>query len=448
MTRRLALASLLLFAFCNRPSDKGPEYSGGETTVFTTTREAFSSPASNLAHETLPDFTFGHRLFTTSWVIAPASLTSFDGLGPVFNRVSCSGCHLKDGRGQPPEHYGDSMDSMLVRVSIPGQDSNGGPKPHPYYGDQINDRAILGAVAEGRVLIRYTEKPGKFPDGTKFSLRVPIYEFKEMAKGSKGLLFSPRVAPAVFGNGLLEAISEETLLALSRDQAKSGTVRGVPNYVHDAVTGKRAIGRFGWKANVSNLTHQSAGAAAGDMGITNSIFGHENMGPEQHQDFLDGGKPEMTDAFLAKLVFYTRTLAVPARRVTPESQAGEKLFASSGCVACHIPTLQTSRSEVAEVSNQVIHPYTDLLIHDMGEGLADGRQDFQANGRQWRTAPLWGIGLLKTVNRHEFLLHDGRARGMEEAILWHDGEAAVSRNNYMNLSREQRQSLIQFLKSL
>ncbi|MBL8020446.1 MAG: thiol oxidoreductase [Leptospirales bacterium] len=448
MIERLALASLLLLAFCDRPSDRGPEYSGGDTTVFTTTREAYSSPASNLATETLPDFTFGHRLFTTSWVTAPASLTSFDGLGPIFNRVSCSGCHLKDGRGQPPEHYGDSMDSMLVRVSIPGQAENGGPMPHPFYGDQINDRAILGAVAEGRVLVRYTEKPGKFPDGTKYSLRVPTYEFKDMVKGSKGLLFSPRVAPAVFGNGLLEAISEETILALSRDQAKAGVVRGVPNYVFDAVTRKKAVGRFGWKANVSNLAHQSAGAAAGDTGITNSLFPKENMGPEQQQNFPDGGKPELSDAFLAKLVFYTRTLAVPARRVTPESLAGEKLFASSGCAACHVPTIVTSKSAVAEVSNQIIHPYTDLLLHDMGEGLADNRPDFQANGRQWRTAPLWGIGLLKNVNRHEFLLHDGRARGLQEAILWHDGEAAFSRNNYMNLKREERELLLQFLRSL
>ncbi len=430
--------------------------SGGEGTVFDVTDQAFTLPMANMPVEKMRLFTFGNRLFNTNWVVAPSSTKKFDGLGPVFNRVSCSACHTFDGRGRPPEKSGDSMDSMLVRLSVPGEGPHGGVKWHPAYGDQLNDRAIPGVHAEGRAVVHYSEVKGLYPDGEQYSLRVPQYEFKDLAFGPMGddIRFSPRVAPAVMGLGLLESIEEKTILGFAKTQEKDPDgISGRPNYVWDIQGQRTVIGRFGWKANQPSLSQQDAGALEGDIGITNPLLHDENVIDVQTaaKAAPNGGSPELDENFFAKLLFYSRTLGVPARRnvYDPQVVRGEKLFKKIGCIACHVPEMQTGdNDEVPQLAHQQIRPYTDLLLHDMGDGLADGRQDFLATGNEWRTPPLWGIGLVKTVNKHNLLMHDGRARGFEEAVLWHGGEAQKSKERFKKLSKKERKELLAFLGSL
>lgn len=429
-------------------------YSGGEATIFNTSREAYAKPLANLPTVDLRKFTFGNKMFNTNWVQAPASVTSLDGLGPTFNRVSCSGCHFKDGRGRPPVDSSEPMNSMLLRLSIPGKAQDGGPKPHPAYGTQLNPFGIQGVPGEGKATILYEEIEGEYPDGTKYSLRKPTYIFSELAFGEMGkdIMFSPRVAPAVYGLGLLEAISEETILALSDvDDKNNDGISGRPNYVPD-MQGNKTIGRFGWKANVATLEQQNAGAALGDIGITTSINSKQNC-PEIQKDCkssVEGGNPEMSDDQLQKMIFYTQTLAPPARRDVDDKEVihGARLFEQSNCSSCHTPNITTGDHEIAQLANQKIQPFTNLLLHDMGDGLADNRHDHEANGNEWRTPPLWGIGLLKTVNGHTNLMHDGRARNIEEAILWHGGEAENSKIAFKNMSKVEREALIKFLNSL
>ncbi len=427
--------------------------SGGETTVFNTSREAFAKPATNLPTEKLRDFTFGNKMFNTKWVTAPASVTSLDGLGPTFNRMSCAACHFKDGRGRPPRNANEPMKSMLLRLSIPAPD--GTTMPHPTYGGQLNDRGINGVPAEGLAQIVYDEIKGTYDDGTPYSLRKPNYHFIKMAFGSLGddTMFSPRVAPAVHGLGLLEAIPEATILSLAdADDTNKDGISGRPNYVWDAVNKKTSLGRFGWKANVPTLHQQNSGAALGDMGITTSLFPNENCPDAQTacKNTLHGGTPEMSDKQLNKMTFYVSTLAVPARRKVndPTIQLGARMFERAKCTQCHTPKLRTGKHTIPALSNQNIQPFTDLLLHDMGEGLADNRPDFEANGQEWRTPPLWGIGLVQTVNKHTNFLHDGRARNLEEAVLWHGGEAENSKNAFKAMEKEQRSAMITFLKSL
>jgi len=430
--------------------------SGGTTTTYLDTREAFSAPLANLDSTRLRAFAFGRHLFRRNWVTAPASVESMDGLGPTFNRVSCSGCHLKDGRGQPPKTTNEPMKAMVVRLSIPGVDSKGGPAPHPVYGSQLQNNAILGVPKEGRATISYLEVEGAFLDGKTYSLREPIYEFGELGYGPLGddTLYSPRVAPATHGLGLIEAIAAEAIEANADPQDQDGNgVSGRVNRVWDAVEKHIAIGRFGWKANVPSLHQQVASAAAGDMGITTSIFPTQNC-PSVQDACLSapgGGTPELDDQRLERLVLYARSLAVPARRNIddPTVRRGEALFAFAGCDECHKPNFQTGEdTALPELANQNIYPYTDLLLHDMGAGLADGRPDYEASGREWRTPPLWGIGLVYRVNLHRFFLHDGRARGLMEAILWHDGEAKIAREEVRAMRKSDREALIAFLRSL
>ncbi len=430
--------------------------SGGTTTTYLDNREAFSAPLANLDPKHLRAFAFGRHLFRRNWVTAPASVEGMDGLGPTFNRVSCSGCHLKDGRGRPPKNAEEPMKAMVVRLSIPGVNADGGPLPHPIYGSQLQDKAILGVPREGKATIRYRELEGSFTDGKKYSLRQPIYEFGELSHGPLGheILYSPRVAPATHGLGLLEAIDATTIEAAADPNDIDGNgISGRVNYVWDSINKRTAIGRFGWKANVAGLRQQVASAAVGDIGITTSVFPAQNCPLAQKECALApaGGTPELDDSRLERLVLYARSLAVPARRDIddPRVRRGEALFAYAGCDLCHTPNVRTgSLASLPELANQNIYPYTDLLVHDMGRGLADGRPDFGASGSEWRTPPLWGIGLVHRVNLHRFFLHDGRARGLMEAILWHDGEARNSREKVRAMIEGDRDALIAFLRSL
>jgi CxxC motif-containing protein (DUF1111 family) len=429
---------------------------GGALTRTLDNRDAFTRPAPGLTPRELRDFNFGNRVFNTNWAVAPASVDAFDGLGPVFNRVSCSGCHLRDGRGRPPVDGEDEMLSMLVRLSVPGRDAHGGPKPHPAYGDQLNDRSIPGVPAEGRARIQWRERPGRYPDGERYTLRAPRLVFEDLAFGPLGrrALTSPRVAPGMPGMGLLEAIPEADVVARADpDDFDGDGISGRANRVWNPATGRTELGRFGWKANAATVLAQSAGAAHGDMGLSSRIFPGENCTTPQAAcaAAVRGDGTDLRDAHLDKLVFYLQVLAVPdRRRVAPDAEArGEKLFAQIGCTGCHTPTQRTAPDALPkQLAGQAFMPYTDLLLHDMGRGLADGRGDFLASGREWRTAPLWGLGLVPVSNGHSFYLHDGRARSLEEAVLWHGGEAARAQREFRHLVREDRQAILTFLRSL
>ena len=433
-------------------------FSGGElATVFKETQTAFAQPITNLDRDRRRVFNFGDHLFNTKWVEAPSSVATVDGLGPLFNRSSCAGCHIRDGRGRPPLPNEELMLSKLIRLSVPGEGEHGGPLPHPIYGGQLQEQGILGVPAEGKTQITWQEETGKFADGTSFSLRRPSYEFTSLAYGSLGedVLFSPRVAPAVFGLALLENIPEENILQhTDPGDRNSDGISGRPNYVWDVEQQTTSLGRFGWKANQPTLKQQVAGAFNGDIGLTTSLFPKASCSKGQtqcQQETTLGEQPEVSDEFLDKVTTYVSLLAVPARRNLEgaQEQLGEKLFYEAQCTACHIPRQVTgTASPHAEYNNQVIHPYTDLLLHDMGEDLADNRPDFVANGQEWRTPPLWGIGLVKNVNKHTFFLHDGRARNLTEAILWHGGEAQASKEFVLKLSKTERDALIAFLNSL
>lgn len=452
----LLLLGLTLPATAQDTSEM-PEFSpalGGETSRSVLGAKAFTLNAANQSAGRQRDFFFGNRLFNTNWVIAPASTSTFDGLGPLFNRVSCSGCHVRDGRGQSPEAGGDFL-SALVRVSIPGTDAHGGPNPHPAYGDQLQDRAIPGVRPEAKISLTWQEEKGSYGDGAPYSLRRPLISLSQPGYGPFGqnVMTSLRTAPAVIGLGLLEAIPEADIRAAADPQDANGDgIRGRTNEVWDVAASRTALGRFGWKANQPNLRQQNAGAFNGDMGLTTSLFPRQNCLPAQKDcsKAPAGGTPEVSDIFLDKLTLYTRTLAVPFQRngTEPDVRQGGRIFAAIGCAACHRPTWRTGPSDVPEVAHQTIHPFTDLLLHDMGDGLADGRPDFLAGGRDWRTPPLWGLGLLMATNGHEFLLHDGRARGPEEAILWHGGEGQKAKDAFRTLPAADRQALIAFLRSL
>lgn len=429
---------------------------GGESSVVVRGPNAFSLPAKNASNKHRRSFVIGNSLFKENWVATPASVMTRQGLGPLINAQSCSSCHFKDGRGQPPSSPNEPFNSMLVRLSIPGHDENGGPKGVSQYGDQFNHRAIVGVRPEGDVKVHYTETSALYPDGMKYSLLTPEYIFENLSFGDlpKDVMISPRVAPAIIGLGLLEAIPEKDILALADAEDKNiDGISGRPNWVWDVENKRKKLGRFGWKANQPSVAQQNAGAFLGDMGITSQYFPQQNCSPKA-QDCLKAPalkEVEISESNMQHMNAYVKLLAVPQRRAQkdPLVQAGHKLFLQAKCISCHVENFQTGVDPLfPENSQQVIHPFTDLLVHDMGEGLADHRPDFEASGTEWRTPPLWGIGLVKEVNGHTRFLHDGRARNLEEAILWHGGEAEASKKNFMQFKKEDREALIRFLESL
>ncbi len=450
-----AIGLTLAAALAAAPSLNSPSL-GGATTRALDGKTAFTFPAANIRAEHQRDFFFGNRLFNTNWVTAPSSVKSFDGLGPFFNRTSCSGCHTQDGRGRPPLAAGEPLNSMLMRISVPDAASPNGASPHPIYGDQLSEDAILGVAPEGKTRISYETVPGKYGDGQAFELQTPSYSITGLASGAlgAGVMLSPRVAPQVIGLGLLEAVPEETLAALSDpDDADADGISGRVNRVIDPLTKMSVAGRFGWKANQPTLLAQNAAAAIGDMGLTNPLHDTESCAPAQTECLSAKKAPEidLSKKFLDKMTLYTRLLAVPSQRNPEDPQVvkGGQVFANLGCAGCHAPTLKTgAKAALPELENQTFHPFTDLLLHDMGEALGDGRPDFEAGGNEWRTPPLWGLGLVEAVNGHNRLLHDGRARGVAEAILWHGGEAEKSKQAFRNAGKDERDALVAFLNSL
>ena len=463
--------SLLLLALGLGGCDDAPRFtqpepgearSGGDTTVGKADRTAFSMPSANLSPSRRLDFSVGNSFFRSPWVIAPSTTTARDGLGPLFNTNACQNCHIKDGRGHPPAPDAVNSVSMLVRLSIPDQPAYArlieqtGVVPEPVYGAQLQDMAVPGVAPEGKVRVEYQPVLVHFKDGTAVELQKPTLQITQLGYGPMhpDTRFSARVAPPMIGLGLLEAIPEEAILA----NANTGDgVSGRPNRVWDDAQQKTVLGRFGWKAGQPNLNQQNVHAFSGDMGLTTSLRPVDDCTPAQ-TDCLQApngngpdGEPEVSDNILRLVEFYTRNLAVPARRDvgSPQVLAGKNLFYQAGCASCHTPTFTTSANAAEpELANQVIHPYSDLLLHDMGDGLADNRTEFAASGRDWRTAPLWGIGLTRTVSGHTRFLHDGRARNLLEAVLWHGGEAEPARQQVLQFDAGQRAALLAFLNSL
>ncbi|MEO0650331.1 MAG: di-heme oxidoredictase family protein [Planctomycetota bacterium] len=468
MTVRRFTPGLLALPLLGAAATLDAPLSGGETTVVIpraqlSDRGAFSFPAPNLSMTRRGDHFMGNSFFQNPWVTAPASTKSRDGLGPLFNTMSCQSCHVRDGRGRPPLED-EEMLSMLVRISVPSDGSaeqeahraRYGVIPDPIYGDQIQNNAILDLAPEARVRTEWREVEGQYADGTAYTLREPVFHFDDPGYGqlSAGLQTSGRVAPPMIGVGLLDTVSHETLAAIADPEDADGDgISGRFNQVWNVGEERMTPGRFGWKCEQPNARQQVASAFAGDIGISSSLFPGSSLTASQSEvvDVPDGGKPEVTDEILDLVTFYTKTLAVPARRGYESAfiQEGEQLFREAKCAACHVETLVTGDDpDFPELSGQTIHAYTDLLLHDMGEGLADGRPVFEATASEWRTPPLWGLGLLFNVNRHTDLLHDGRARTFEEAILWHGGEAEASREAFRDFDAQQRRKLVAFLKSL
>jgi CxxC motif-containing protein (DUF1111 family) len=423
--------------------------SGGQQTVFDEGSGAFSHAFPVLPEHLERAHEIGDVQFGATFVSAPAPLNP--GRGPLFNNVSCGSCHIADGRGKVPG-VGDTSVSTLFRVSIAGLDSHGGPNPVPGFGDQLQTRSIFNVTKEADVTVNYMEQTFSFDDGSTYKLRFPLYTISNTYIGfPANVMVSPRVAAPVFGLGLLEAVSEADILSrVDEGDANADGISGKANRVWNHITQMTTLGRFGWKANQPSLLQQVAIAYNQDIGVTTSIFPKENSFGQPQYDNRDDDA-ELSDSLLYNVEFYIRTLAVPVRRNLNDAtvQSGKQLFANAGCASCHAPDLHTAVNvSFPAISNQLIHPYTDLLLHDMGDDLADNRPDFLATGKEWRTSPLWGIGLTQRVNGHNNFLHDGRARSLMEAIMWHGGEAAASRNKVKSMSASDRNALIKFLESL
>jgi len=435
-------------AGCGPPRpEPNEDLSGGDTTVFDTSRNAFALSARNLSFDDRGRFMVGNSFFNQNWVAAPASTEARDGLGPLFNAPSCSACHFKDGRAAPPTAEDPDAVGLIFRLTSWRSGGDWHRVPHPKYGAQIQDGAIPGAQHEGGVEIQHEIISGTYPDGTPYTLEKPTYQW-----GDDTLRLSPRIAPAVIGMGLLEAIPAVTLERLADPDDRDGDgISGRLRMVTDPETGEPRPGRFGWKAEADSVARQTANAFQQDMGLTNRL--NPTFPDEETQRLAaalpHGGDPEVEDHLFDETVFYVSTLAVPARRDVddPGVLRGRELFSEIGCADCHHPKFRTGNDHpITALRDQLIRPYTDLLLHDMGEALAD--PGGEAIDREWRTPPLWGIGLVEAVNGHSRFLHDGRARNLEEAILWHGGEAEASRDAFKQLPAEDRQALLQFLESL
>jgi CxxC motif-containing protein (DUF1111 family) len=455
--RRLSqtvFALAALGAFCAAADLDPRKLSGGAATVEASGAGAYTRRAPLLDNKNLRAFAKGRAAFEQIWV-KPLELGGQWGKGPVSNGSACSDCHPNNGRGVAPDGVDGVMVSMLVRLSVPGAASNGAPLPHPAYGDQLQTQGLDTEVpAEGDVRISYTPVEVRYTDGERVQLRRPNIEFRSLNFGPLGddIMTSARVGQSLVGLGLLEAVDEASLVQIAAAQLSQG-VSGRPNLVWDVTKRRLVLGRFGWKANQPTLRQQVAAAFIGDIGVTSVMFPNENCTSVQQacKRMPPGNTPELFPEMFDALLAFMRGTGVPARRDTddPQVQHGEQLFQAAGCAACHVPELRTGDyPPMPALQGQLIRPYSDLLLHDMGAELADGRPDFGASGSEWRTPPLWGVGLTEAVSGRMSLLHDGRARDFAEAILWHGGEASAAREVFRSMSREQRAALIKFLYSL
>ncbi|WP_296999963.1 MULTISPECIES: di-heme oxidoredictase family protein [unclassified Thalassospira] len=452
-----------------------PSFPGGATTWLKPDgRNAFTHYSANMSFEKRLDFKLGEALFQRLWVTAPTRTKAADGLGPLFNSRACSGCHIRNGRGHPVDENDSEAGatSMLLRLSIPPQtteqlrdhlDGKLATIPDPVYGGQFQDFSIPGIHAEGRVKVTYTTTDVLLAGGETVTLRNPTYEMTDLANGPlhPDIMVSPRLAPPMIGLGLLEAIPDSTLMAASDPQDEDGNgISGRLNQVWNISKSEMAIGRFGWKAGMPTLDQQNQNAFQFDIGLSTPLYPNASgdcttaqtdciTAPDGDDDEFEGLEVHsvMTDLVL----YYARNIAPPARANANDADVlvGETIFAAIGCASCHTPRyVLPERADMPEQSGQVIWPYTDLLLHDMGDGLADHRPEAQASGTEWRTPPLWGIGRAQDIDPRARFLHDGRARTILEAILWHGGEAKAARDAVTRMPPSERSQLLAFLKSL
>jgi len=452
----IPLLALLALAACAddagfRAVDRAEQLPGGDTTNrFLLGPNAFLRPAANLDRGDLQAFYGGNGFFNQSWVVAPASTMARDGLGPLFNARTCSGCHFRDAKARPPEDGLGPFVGLLFRIQTMGP---GGPSPHPVYGAQLQDQAMRGVPAEVVPRVTWEYTTAMYADGTPYTLRRPSFSFEDPGYGPLGedLMVSARIAPHMVGLGLLEAIPTGRLEELADpDDLDGDGISGRINYV-DSDEGLVA-GRFGWRAESPTIIHQSASAFLGDMGLTSREAPRDDCTSSQAEcrTAPNGGDPEVSDFILERVAHYSASIAVPVRRsaTEPAILEGRQLFRAIGCDGCHTPSHQTGESVINALEDQLIWPYTDLLLHDMGPGLADLGSSTLESAREWRTPPLWGVGLMPNVAGHSSYLHDGRAQNTAEAILWHGGEAETSRNAFLAMSAPERDALVQYIEDL
>lgn len=389
----------------------------------------------------------GRAVFHATWV-PPGTAKEFAGLGPVFNTDSCVSCHVGNGRGAPPRADNPSNTSLVVKFAA--QDSGAGADTIRRYGNRLNYQAVPGVPVEGALTVSFVPVDGAFADGKRYVLQRPSYSFDRLSNGpvDKDALVAVRMAPAIAGLGLLEKVPDDWIKARADANAKSGSaIKGRPNAVWDPINFRMTLGRFGWKADQPNLTRIIAAAFITDMGLTSRLFPQENCGELQPQ-CRSAAAPhpvEVDDKTLDAVTHYVATLMPPSPQHAAEGDRGRAVFASSGCSACHVPKVPVT---MPDGTTSEIAPYTDLLLHDMGEGLTDGVTEAAATGREWRTAPLWGLGQARRLSDRVGYLHDGRARSVVEAILWHGGEAAQARDAFARLDAKARDELLAFLDGL
>ncbi|MFT5585022.1 MAG: CxxC motif-containing protein (DUF1111 family) [Cognaticolwellia sp.] len=436
---------LIMLACGDSTLEEGEWLPGGAATnTLLLGSNSFLRPASNLSAEHEQAFYSGNSFFNQSWVQAPASTENRDGVGPLFNSRSCSGCHFRDGKGFVPLQGVSPLVGILLRLSVPGGE------PDPVYGEQLQDQALPDLLPEAQPWISWEELPVTLEDGSQHTLLDPTYHLDAPAYGPflEDLMVSPRLAPHMVGLGLLEAIPASRLEELADPDDADGD--GISGRIHVLETGE--IGRFGWKSEQPTVRAQVAGAFAGDMGLTTTLHPVDDCTALQPEctELPDGGAPEVTETLFERTVLYSQAIAPPVRRAAddPEVLEGRQIFRDLGCSSCHVPAHTTGAFELEEFEDERIWPYTDLLLHDMGPGLSDGRPVAGADASEWRTPPLWGIGLQEEVSGEARFLHDGRARDINEAILWHDGEAAGPRQGFEGLSSEERTALIRFVEDL
>lgn len=416
------------------------------------TKQAFSQPFDGMDDHETDRFVRGKSFFSVPWVEAPSATSARDGLGPLFSANTCLHCHPRNGAGVAVAEDGKMNRSLVFRLSVP-ENLNAdivlktGFTPEPVYGGQLSMNGNGNVVYEGYPEVSYREQEGSYPDGERYSLRIPTYAISGLQYGplDPEANIAPHIAPALVGLGLIERIPTEAILQYedAEDRDKDG-ISGRANWVHDTLSGTKALGRFTWKAAASSVLNQTANAASNDMGLTSPLYPEENCTPSQT---ACNEAPKGRHAFdlpqsrLEAITYYLTHLKIPRPRPFEQKAEAEELFERLACSKCHVPGYTTEEGVP-------IAPFSDFLLHDMGEALSDGHTVFSAGPREFRTPPLWGIGLYAKVSGEANYLHDGRARSAEEAILWHGGEAEASKKAFQALSKEARRLLLHYLETI
>ena len=434
---------ILAAALSLAPNSRAQDLSdlGGDLTNDIPANFAITLPAPNISSDEL--YTFNLEGFVVfNHLFDQEKRNDKFILGPNFNHNACGSCHVGDGKGRVAISQTSPGSAMLVKVALRGLNDDGSPRNVPGVGEQLQDHTKRGGH-RFNINLSWLPVRGSYPDGTRYKLRKPNLTFEipgYTGKKAGRIVHSLRMTPPVFGMGLLEAVPDETIEAMADpDDLDQDGISGRVSLVPDRETNTIKIGRFGFRASNTTVKQQSAAAFFNDMGMTNELFTDET------------GSQEVSDEEMAKVVFYQQAVGVPKAKdqSDPDVIAGKELFQTVGCDDCHKMTLTTGVTSVVETNNQEFHPFTDLLLHDMGRGLSDKRAEFSASGREWRTTPLWALGFLEDLNRlDQRYLHDGRARTVEEAILWHGGEAKASRDAFKALELNQRLQLLRFLRSI